>query len=40
LRHEEHASISLPAGLYEVIRQRVWTDLDADVEQSWDYAGD
>ncbi len=26
LRHEEHATINLPAGLYQVIRQREWTD--------------
>ena len=26
LTHEEHASITLPAGRYEVIRQREWTD--------------
>jgi hypothetical protein len=28
--HEEHAPIPLPAGLYEVIRQREWTDAAAD----------
>jgi hypothetical protein len=28
LTHEEHAPIHLPAGLYEVILQREWTDED------------
>ena len=42
LVHEEHASIHLPAGLYQVVRQRVWTDADADAEdeERWRYAGD
>jgi hypothetical protein len=41
LRHEEHAPISLPAGDYQVIQQRVWTDADGDEEEErWRYAGD
>jgi len=40
LVHEEHATIRLPAGDYAVVRQRVWTDRDADEEQRWQYAGD
>lgn len=28
LVHEEHAPIPLPAGLYEVVRQSEWTDVD------------
>ena len=40
LRHEEHATIDLPAGDYEVIQQRVWTDADADEEDRWRYAYD
>ncbi len=39
LRHEEHATIDLPAGIYQVIRQREWTDADGDAER-WRYAGD
>jgi hypothetical protein len=39
LQHEEHAAIRLPAGLYQVIRQREWTDADGD-EERWRYAGD
>ena len=39
LHHEEHAAIGLPAGLYQVIQQREWTDADGDEEQ-WRYAGD
>lgn len=39
LRHEEHDTLSLPAGTYQVIQQRVWTDAEAD-EESWRYAGD
>lgn len=39
LRHEEHAFVSLPAGMYQVIRQREWTDADGDRE-NWRYAGD
>lgn len=30
LRHEEHATIRLPAGSYEVILQREWTDEQDD----------
>ncbi|HSS36673.1 MAG TPA: hypothetical protein VLR93_10385 [Patescibacteria group bacterium] len=37
LRHEEHATLSVPAGTYQVIQQRVWTDAD---EENWRYAGD
>jgi hypothetical protein len=40
LVHEEHAAVHLPAGNYQVIRQRVWTDAAADEEESWRYAGD
>ena len=40
LVHEEHATIHLPPGSYAVIRQRVWTDADADEEEHWRYAGD
>jgi hypothetical protein len=39
LQHEEHAAIGLPAGLYQVIQQREWTDAAGDEEQ-WRYAGD
>ncbi len=39
LVHEEHGPVELPAGLYQVIRQRVWTDAD-DEEERWHYAGD
>lgn len=39
LRHEEHDTLSLPAGTYQVIQQRVWTDADGD-EENWRYAGD
>jgi hypothetical protein len=39
LVHEEHAPVHLPAGNYQVIRQREWTDADGD-EESWRYAGD
>jgi len=40
LAHEEHATIRLPAGIYRVVRQRVWTDAAADAEENWRYAGD
>ncbi|MCJ7710151.1 MAG: hypothetical protein MUQ32_04905 [Chloroflexi bacterium] len=41
LRHEEHATIHLPAGTYAVIQQRVWTDAASDEEEDrWRYAGD
>jgi hypothetical protein len=30
LTHEEHAPIRIPAGLYEVVLQREWTDEDDD----------
>jgi hypothetical protein len=30
LRHEEHAPITLPPGTYQVIRQREWSDDDAE----------
>jgi hypothetical protein len=40
LRHEEHDPISLPAGNYQVIRQREWTDALSDEEERWRYAGD
>lgn len=43
LAHEEHAPIAIPAGIYEVIRQRVWTDKAGDAEEAeenWRYAGD
>jgi hypothetical protein len=40
LVHEEHATVHLPAGDYAVIRQRVWTDADADAEEQWRYAYD
>jgi hypothetical protein len=30
LTHEEHAPIRLPAGTYEVVLQREWTDEDDD----------
>ena len=39
LVHEEHAPVHLPAGNYQVIRQREWTDADGD-QESWRYAGD
>lgn len=28
LRHEEHAPIEVPPGIYRVVRQREWTDED------------
>lgn len=31
LRHEEHGTITLDPGTYEVTRQREWTDLDEPV---------
>jgi hypothetical protein len=41
LDHEEHGTIAIPPGIYEVIRQREWTDSDGDEEEeSWRYAGD
>jgi hypothetical protein len=40
LVHEEHSTIHLPAGSYAVVRQRVWTDAQADEEEQWRYAGD
>jgi hypothetical protein len=43
LRHEEHATINLPAGTYEVIQQREWTDAkhqEEIEEERWRYAGD
>ena len=41
LVHEEHGLIHLPAGDYQVIRQRVWTDEQADAkEAAWHYAMD
>jgi len=39
LLHEEHAPVHIPAGMYQVIRQREWSDADGD-EESWRYAGD
>ena len=39
LVHEEHTTIHLPAGDYQVTRQRVWTDADDD-QELWRYAGD
>jgi hypothetical protein len=39
LRHEEHDTLSIPAGTYQVIQQRVWTDAEGD-EENWRYAGD
>ena len=39
LRHEEHVAIRVPAGTYEVIRQREWTDAEGD-EERWRDAGD
>lgn len=32
LVHDEHDTIRLPAGLYEVRRQREWTDADEPIE--------
>ncbi len=41
LDHEEHGTIAIPPGIYEVIRQREWTDSLGDAEEeSWRYAGD
>ena len=40
LDHEEHGTIAIPPGAYEVIRQREWTDSDDDAEESWRYACD
>jgi hypothetical protein len=40
LVHEEHATLHVPMGVYQVIRQRVWTDADAEEEERWRYAGD
>ncbi len=37
LEHEEHGTIDLSAGTYEVIRQREWTD---DDQQRWAYVQD
>ena len=28
LTHQEHATISLPAGTYRIVRQREWTDAE------------
>lgn len=39
LTHEEHATIHVPAGAYEVIQQREWTDAAGD-EEEWRYARD
>jgi hypothetical protein len=39
LAHDEHSPITIPAGLYEVIRQREWTDAEAD-EEAWRYTCD
>ena len=39
LTHEEHATVRVPAGAYEVIQQREWTDAAGD-EEEWRYTAD
>lgn len=32
LRHEEHSRIDVPPGLYQVVRQREWTDAEEPIQ--------
>jgi hypothetical protein len=40
LVHEEHATVRLPAGLYEVVQQRVYVEPTPQDDLDWRYAGD
>jgi hypothetical protein len=39
LEHEEHATLVIPAGMYRVVQQREWADVD-DGQVAWRFAGD
>lgn len=39
LEHEEHTTLSIPAGMYRVVQQREWADAD-DGHVAWRFALD
>ena len=39
LEHEEHATLVIPAGIYQVVQQREWADTD-DGHVAWRFAVD